>query len=194
MSYVSGSTRGSTPIPFTAPPFYVPCTSSASPIKKTPFAPQREREDVRQAREEFEQEQESLPAEKLIFIDESGCHPGIGPRRGWSQEGQPLCGPEQAYACKQHLSIIGAIGVDGLIARATVKGGVGSREFRRFIEQQLVPKLRPGNIVCMDNPKAHKTKGGERTHRSGWPRSVTSSFARTSLSWRNGGTATAAIR
>lgn len=62
------------------------------------------------------------------------------------------------YARKQHISIIGAISLDGLIARSTVRGGVGSREFRRFVEQRLVPVLRPGQIVCMDNLNAHKNK------------------------------------
>lgn len=99
-----------------------------------------------------------MPAQKLIFIDESGCHPGQGPLRGWAPQGEPLYGPEQAYARKQHLSIIGAISVDGLVARATVKGGVGSREFLRFVERNLAPNLEPGNIVCMDNLNAHKNK------------------------------------
>lgn len=110
------------------------------------------------ARSSFCQLREDLPVEQLIFIDESGCHPGIGPLRGWAPKGVPLFGPEQVYARKQHISIIGAIGFDGTIARATVRGGVGSREFRRFIEHALVPHLQPGHIVCMDNLNAHKNK------------------------------------
>ena len=111
-----------------------------------------------EARRRFEAERVSLAPEDLIFIDESGCHPGIGPLRGWAPRGQPLVGPEQVYARKQHVSIIGAMSIDGLIARATVKGGVGSREFRRFVARHLVPMLRPGHIVCMDNLNAHQNK------------------------------------
>jgi len=110
------------------------------------------------ARIEFCERRDALPVENLIFIDESGCHPGIGPLRGWAPKGEPLFGPEQVYARKQHISIIGAIGFPGPIARATVRGGVGSREFRRFIEKRLVPQLQPGHIVCMDNLNAHKNK------------------------------------
>lgn len=109
-----------------------------------------------EARAEFRDQQDAIAVEDLVFIDESGCHPGIGPRRGWAKKGSPLFGPEQVYARKQHVSIIGAIGFDGPIARATMRGGVGSREFRRFIERQLIPHLRPGHIVCMDNLNAHK--------------------------------------
>ena len=99
-----------------------------------------------------------MRAENLIFIDESGCHPGIGPLRGWAPKGAPLVGPEQSYARKKHVSIVGAIGLDGPIAYATTRGGVGSREFRNFVERRLVPKLRRGDIVCLDNLNAHKNK------------------------------------
>lgn len=98
----------------------------------------------------------------MIFIDESGCHPGIGPRTGWALKGEALYGPEQAYARKQHLSIIGAIGFDGPLTKATVRGGVGSKQFTRFVEKQLVPVLKPGHIVCLDNLNAHKNKRAKR--------------------------------
>lgn len=39
-----------------------------------------------------------------------------------------------------------------------MRGGVGSREFRRYIEKTLVPVLRPGHIVLLDNLNAHKNK------------------------------------
>ncbi len=111
-----------------------------------------------EAREHCREKQRSLLAENMVFIDECGCHPGIGPLRGWTPRGGPLIGPEQVHARKLHVSIIGAITVDGIIARATVRGGVSSWEFRRFVERQLVPVRRPGHIVCMDNLNSHKNK------------------------------------
>lgn len=129
-----------------------------SPTKKTPIAPQQERDDVALARAKFFEQQHSLKAARLIFIDESGCHPGIGPMRGWAPKGAPLIGPEQSYARKSHLSIIGAISLQGTLAYATTRGGVGSREFRKFVQKRLLSKLRPGDIVCLDNLNAHKNK------------------------------------
>jgi transposase len=111
-----------------------------------------------QKRVEFENIRHALNVEDLIFIDESGCHPGIGPLRGWSPKGVPLWGPEQSYARGRHVSVVGAISLEGLIAKSTVRGGVGSKQFRRFVERQLVPVLRPGHVVCMDNLNAHKNK------------------------------------
>lgn len=129
-----------------------------SATKKTPIAPQQERDDVAVARANFFDQQHSMDATRLIFIDESGCHPGIGPRRGWAPKGVPLIGPEQSYARKRHISIIGAISLQGALAYATTRGGVGSRDFRNFVQKRLLPKLRPGDIVCLDNLNAHKNK------------------------------------
>ena len=80
----------------------------------------------------------------------------MGPRRGWAPVGQPLFGAEQVYARSQHVSMIGAMSLDGMIATMTTRGGVGSKEFRKFVEQRLAPRLRPGHIVCLDNLNAHK--------------------------------------
>ena len=99
-----------------------------------------------------------MSIEDLVFIDETGCHPGIGPLRGWSPKGVPLVGPEQVYARKQHISIVGALSIEGIVAKLTVQGGVGSHDFARFVEKRLTPVLRPGHVVCWDNLNAHKNK------------------------------------
>lgn len=69
-----------------------------------------------------------------------------------------LEGPEQAYARGRHVSMIGALALDGIRALMTVKGGVRSEHFNRFVLQRLVPKLKPGDIVCWDNLSLHKNK------------------------------------
>ena len=81
-----------------------------------------------------------------------------GPLRGWSPKGAALLGPEQVYARGQHVSIVGALSTQGLIAKMTVRGGVGTKEFRRFVSKQLIPVLQPGPVVCLDNLNAHKNK------------------------------------
>ena len=102
--------------------------------------------------------QPTLDVSKLVFIDESGCHPGIGPRRGWSPRGQPLFGPEQHYARGKHVSMIAAMDHSGVIAKMTVRGGVKAKSFRAFVEQKLIPVLDVGHIVCWDNIHLHKNK------------------------------------
>ncbi len=100
--------------------------------------------------------QAALDPDRLVFIDEAGCHPGIGPRRGWALVGEPLVGPDQPYARGQHVSFIGALRFDGISAMMTTDGGVKTKDFLRFVEQRLVPTLRVGDIVCWDNINMHK--------------------------------------
>lgn len=45
--------------------------------------------------------------------------------------------------------------VDGIIACATVNGGVKSPDFLRFVVEELAPVLRRGDIVCWDNINMH---------------------------------------
>jgi len=51
------------------------------------------------------------------------------------------------------------MGVAGLVATMTVEGGTDGTVFRTYVEQVLAPRLQPGQIVIMDNLKAHKVAG-----------------------------------
>ncbi len=53
-------------------------------------------------------------------------------------------------------TMIGALDVRGMRALMTVDGGTDGDVFKAFVEQVLVRKLRPGDIVVLDNVGAHK--------------------------------------
>ena len=57
-------------------------------------------------------------------------------------------------------TLIAALGYDGMRCSTTVDGAVNRDVFEAFVEQVLVPELRPGDLVVMDNLSSHK---GERT-------------------------------
>jgi len=50
----------------------------------------------------------------------------------------------------------GALRLDGMTAPMTLDGPMNARAFRAYVEQALVPTLKPGDIVVMDNLAAHK--------------------------------------
>ena len=52
--------------------------------------------------------------------------------------------------------MIAALTIDGISALMTDDGGVKTKNFLRFVEQRLVPTLRPGDLVCWDNINIHK--------------------------------------
>jgi len=47
----------------------------------------------------------------------------------------------------------------GMIAPMVLDGPINGRAFQAYVEQVLVPELRPGDIVIMDNLGSHKGAG-----------------------------------
>jgi transposase len=58
-------------------------------------------------------------------------------------------------------TVIGAIRLSGIAAAMTVDSPTDSDVFRTFVERVLVPILKPGDIVVMDNLSPHKASGVE---------------------------------
>ena len=56
----------------------------------------------------------------------------------------------------QTTTLIAALGVDGIRCSTVVDGAVNGDIFESFVEHVLVPELRPGDIVIMDNLSSHK--------------------------------------
>ena len=62
-----------------------------------------------------------------------------------------------------HVStFIGALRQDGLVAPCVVDGAIDGELFVAYVEQQLAPVLRPGDVVVMDNLSSHKVQGVRR--------------------------------
>lgn len=59
----------------------------------------------------------------------------------------------------QNVTILGALGVQGLHAVMTVEGATDTDGLRTDVQQVLGPALTPGDIVVMDNLRAHKAVG-----------------------------------
>ena len=55
--------------------------------------------------------------------------------------------------------MIGAISLDGIETMMTNIGGTNAAVFRRFVDDHLVPVLREGDVVVMDNLGAHHATG-----------------------------------
>ena len=53
-------------------------------------------------------------------------------------------------------TLIAALGLDGIRCSTVVDGAVNADIFESFVEHVLVPELRPGDVVVMDNLSSHK--------------------------------------
>lgn len=54
-----------------------------------------------------------------------------------------------------NFSVISAMGLQGVCASMMIEGAVDSQVFAAYVDHFLVPNLRPGNIVLLDNVKFH---------------------------------------
>lgn len=100
--------------------------------------------------------QAGLDPRRLVFIDETWIKTNMAPLRGWGPKGERLRG----FAPHGHwrtLTFLGALRCDRLTAPCVFDGPINGQCFSAYVEQQLVPVLRPGDIVVMDNLGSHKS-------------------------------------
>lgn len=59
----------------------------------------------------------------------------------------------------RHVTMLGALGRHGIVAAMTVEGFTDGDVFLAFLREVLVPQLRPGQVIIMDNLTAHNVAG-----------------------------------
>lgn len=90
-----------------------------------------------------------------MFLDECGITTDLLRRYGRSPRGVRLrdftpCGKWQLH------TVVAALTADGLTAPAVFHGPLDNPTFLAYVEQVLVPTLRPGAVVVLDNLALHK--------------------------------------
>ena len=123
--------------------------------KKTPVARERDQPAVQAKRAAFIEQQPNLNPAKLVFLDESGFRLGSPPHYGWAPVGEKSPGKSTCGAWRT-MTMLGAIALDGWRGFVTIDAATDGDVFLAFVEQQLVPQLRSGDVVVMDNLAAHK--------------------------------------
>ena len=119
------------------------------------MARERDRPDVQAKRVAFTVEQPKLDSSRLVFLDESGSALGTPPHYGWAPVGDKAIG-KSTQGSWQMMTMIGALALDGWRGFVTIDAATDGDIFLAYVQQQLVPNLRPGDIVVMDNLSAHK--------------------------------------
>jgi transposase len=94
----------------------------------------------------------------MVFIDEAGVNVAMARLHGRAAPGARAIGAvPQNWG--DNVSIISALGHDGLRASLTVAGAVDGDVFLIYVREVLCPTLKPDDIVVMDNLGAHKVEG-----------------------------------
>jgi transposase len=97
-----------------------------------------------------------LDPARLIFLDESGAKTSLTRLRGRPQRGQRVNGRCPAGHW-QTLTMIASVRLDGTTACMALEGATDTESFRAYVREVLVPTLRAGDTVVMDNLSPHKS-------------------------------------
>lgn len=108
------------------------------------------------ARKAWRRRQSGFDPARLIFLDESGAKTNLTRLRGRAQRGQRVNGSAPAGHW-QTITLMGALRLDGSTACMALEGTTDTDSFRAYVRSILVPALRPGDIVVMDNLSPHKS-------------------------------------
>jgi len=81
----------------------------------------------------------------------------MAPIRGWGIQGERLKGfaPDGRW---RTLTFLAALRANALTAPCVIDGPINGTIFRAYVEQFLVPELRPGDIVVLDNLGSHRAQ------------------------------------
>lgn len=90
-----------------------------------------------------------------MFVDESGVATNMARRYGRAEGGRRVRGAVP-HGRWERLTLLGGLTLDGLAACLAVEGATDAAVMRAFVTHALVPVLRPGQVVVLDNLSAHK--------------------------------------
>ena len=101
--------------------------------------------------------QNRIDPARLVFIDETWTKTNMTPLRGWASCGQRLPG-KVPYGRWKTMTFLAALRHDRLTAPWLIDGPIDGQSFLQYVEEVLVPTLKPGDIVIIDNLGSHKGK------------------------------------
>lgn len=98
-----------------------------------------------------------LDAKRLVFVDEMGANTSLHSTYAWSKKGQRACCSVPRNRGK-NTTLLASMDMEGMGPSLAVTGSVNATAFEAYLEQVLLPHLRPGQVVIMDNLSAHKSE------------------------------------
>jgi transposase len=118
--------------------------------KKTVAAAERD-EGARQA---WREQAETLPARRITVFDESGTQLDMFNRYARAARG------ERAYALGRrntgkNMTLLAGMTLEGMTAPFVVEGAVTTAVMEAYVQQVLLPTLRGGDIIILDNLSVH---------------------------------------
>lgn len=116
---------------------------------------------MKEKRDQWKAAQPSLDPDRLVFVDETWASTNMARTHGRCRRGQRLV-MGVPHGHWKTTTFVAALRADGMTAPVVIDGAVTGDLFVAYVEQQLVPALRRGDVVVMDDLACHKRAGVRR--------------------------------
>jgi transposase len=93
----------------------------------------------------------------FVFLDETSTPTTLTPTRAWAPRGERAVGrvPHRRW---HNVTLLATLTPGGMGEAMVINGAANRRTFDAFVQQRLVPALRPGQTVVLDNLSVHKSR------------------------------------
>jgi transposase len=118
-------------------------------------ASEQDRPDVKEERREWKAGQAKLDPRRFFFLDETWASTNMTRSHGRCPRGRRLV-MDVPHGHWKTTTYVVALTLGGLVAPTVVDGPMTGDVFVAYVEQQLAPLLKPGDVVVMDNLSSHK--------------------------------------
>lgn len=95
-----------------------------------------------------------LPADRLVFIDESGLNASMTRTHAWVKKGHELI-ERTPMNWGKNLTLLGAMRLSGWVLLSTMFDSTNKDRFVAWLVHKLLPRLKRDDILILDNLKAH---------------------------------------
>jgi len=119
---------------------------------------------VARKRERWRRHQARLDPRRLVFIDETWAKTNMTRTHGRCARGKRLV-DRVPHGHWKTMTFLAALRCDRIDAPFVLDGPINGAWFLAYVEQMLVPTLKPGDVVVMDNLGSHKGKAVRRAIR-----------------------------
>ena len=116
-------------------------------------------------RAQWRKYQGRLDPSRLVFIDETWAKTNMTRTHGRAPRGERLVA-KVPHGHWRTLTFLAALRRDRIDAPCVIDGPINGESFLAYVEQVLVPALKPGDIVIIDNLGSHKGKAVRRAIRA----------------------------
>jgi transposase len=120
---------------------------------------------VARRRAQWRKYQGRLDPSRLVFIDETWAKTNMTRTHGRAPRGERLVA-KVPHGHWRTLTFLAALRCDRIDAPCVIDGPINGESFLAYVEQVLVPALKPGDIVIIDNLGSHKGKAVRRAIRA----------------------------